>query len=47
MSEFLIVCGGIAIAIAMAQFATTWLLLFVPSPDEVKSQSLIDEAQRK
>tara|TARA_R100000008_G_C3561431_1_gene156440 strand:- start:320 stop:457 length:138 start_codon:yes stop_codon:yes gene_type:complete len=44
--EFLITCGGIVLAIAMAHVATNWLLLFVPTPEELKSKEIIAKAKK-
>ena len=44
--EFLITCGGIVLAIAIAHVATNLLLLFVPTPEELKSKEIIAKAKK-
>tara|TARA_R110002110_G_scaffold159572_2_gene357442 strand:- start:344 stop:487 length:144 start_codon:yes stop_codon:yes gene_type:complete len=45
--QFLITCGGIALAVIMAHVATSWLLLFVPTPEELKSKEIIAKAKKQ
>ena len=45
--EFLITCGGIVLAIAMAHIATNWLLLFVPTPKELKNKEIVTKVKKQ